>query len=658
MKKSLLFFMSVAILLAFSFTHIIPIDSGSLAGKVSDEREPLIQAQVQLKKNGLFIAGTVTDFDGNYLIENLEPGTYDMEVSYLGYQTIKQTGVVIKSGKQTIQDLTMNPESEILDEIVVMSPRRSVKRFFGRMKSKVSGAINSSKKESQYHSTPHHSPHRPSHNHPGYIVEEEMEDAFYGNEQYGEIVENKFIDPLDEALSTFSIDVDRAGYSNMRRFIDNGVVPPQDAIRVEEMINYFDYEYEQPRGKDPLAMHTTLTDCPWNDSHHLLHIGMQGKEIDKKDLPASNLVFLIDVSGSMNSVNKLPLVKSSFKMLINNLRDIDRVAIVTYSGRAGVALESTSVKDKKKILSVVQSLGAGGSTAGAQGIRTAYQIAEDNFIDDGNNRVILATDGDFNIGINSVDDLESLIEKKRKTGVFLSVLGYGMGNYKDEKMQTLADKGNGNHAYIDNIQEARKVFVNEFGGTLFTIAKDVKLQIEFNPAHVQAYRLVGYENRLLNKEDFNDDTKDAGELGSGHVVTALYEIVLVGDKSSYAGNVDALKYQKNKKRPATKYNDELATLKFRYKKPDGDKSQLQKKLVSPKSIDLKKCSEDVRFSLAVAQFGLVLRDSDYLKDVDINNIIDLAQHSKGKDEEGYRAEFVCLVKAVKEMDSDLLSSKE
>lgn len=471
-------------------------------------------------------------------------------------------------------------------------------------------------------------------------------------EQYGSISENTFKRPLDEALSTFSVDVDRAGYSNVRRFINQGQIPPKEAIRIEEMINYFNYNYEQPKGTDPLAMHTRLTECPWNQEHQVLHIGMQAKEIAIDKLPASNLVFLIDVSGSMSSQNKLPLLKSSFKLLLHQLRPKDRVAIVTYAGRAGVLLKSTPASEKAAIVAAIESLGAGGSTAGEAGIKTAYSIAKQHFIKDGNNRVILASDGDFNVGISSNDGLQSLIEKERKSGVFLSVLGFGMGNYKDEYMETLADKGNGNYAYVDNIQEARKVFVHEFGGTLFTLAKDVKLQIEFNPAYVQAYRLIGYENRLLNKEDFNDDTKDAGEIGSGHVVTALYEIIPVGSKSQFATTVDALKYQDQMQRNKGLKNNELATIKFRYKKPDEDRSQRIVTNVSPTVLRLLKQDSDVQFSLAVAQFGMLLRESKYAVEGSYDQVVAMAKSARGEDKEGYRSEFIRLVNAVKVLQID------
>ena len=726
MKNQLLLVSLVLSVFALAFTFRSDTDTCTLEGKIIDAEtlEGMIQAQVSIRKNGSHVRGTTTDFDGNYAITNIEEGTYDVQVSYLGYQTLLHKNVKLSSSKITRLDLKLSEASELLDCVVIKGYKAPANQQYNTTQGKTvvakeekgifkkalsvfkrkgnpssemtapkegrslpskninaivatsAGLSNSDRtkrkgiKNAQENSGNYYvdgnrvnqsaPPASESDVYPDEKVFEEMEIPLHTDEQYGKIVENPFIDPIEDALSTFSIDVDRAGYSNMRRFIDNGTMPPVDAIRIEEMINYFDYSYDQPSGDDPISLTSTFTECPWNSEHQLLHIGLQGKEIDKEALPPSNLVFLIDVSGSMNSANKLPLLKSSFQMLINNLREEDRVAIVTYAGRAGVALESTSVKDKEKILQVVASLGAGGSTAGAEGIKTAYKIAQDNFINDGNNRVILATDGDFNVGINSVNDLEKLIEQKREGGVFLSVLGYGMGNYKDEKMQTLADKGNGNHAYIDNIQEARKVFVSEFSGTLFTIAKDVKLQIEFNPAHVQAYRLIGYENRMLAKEDFNDDTKDAGELGVGHVVTAIYEIVKTGSKSRFLGSVDKLKYQQLKEttRPIAHHTDELATIKFRYKQPDGMKSKMVVDVVSPNLASFKKCSDDLRFSVSVAQFGMLLRDSKYIHDGTLDEVIKVASNSKGIDEEGYRAEFVRLAKSVRELDSSLASIKE
>ena len=394
------------------------------------------------------------------------------------------------------------------------------------------------------------------------------------NEEYGSFVENRFKSVTDEPLSTFSIDVDAASYSNMRRFINRGTMPEKDAIRTEELINYFSYNYAKPTGKDPVKITTEVGECPWNKQHRLVRIGLKAKEIASENMPASNLVFLIDVSGSMEGPTRLELVKSSLKLLINNLRNKDRVSIVVYAGSAGEVLPSTSGSDKQKIREALDALNAGGSTAGGVGIKLAYNIAKKNFIAGGNNRVILCTDGDFNVGVSSSEGLESLIEQERKSGVFLTVLGYGMGNYKDKKMQVLAEKGNGNHAYIDNLQEANKVLVSEFGGTMYTVAKDVKLQIEFNPAKVQSYRLIGYESRLLNKEDFNDDTKDAGEMGAGHTVTALYEVVPVGVTGP--ATVDDLKYQpkKNVSVISTPYSlhPDLLTVKLRYKHPNEDNS--------------------------------------------------------------------------------------
>jgi Ca-activated chloride channel family protein len=369
-------------------------------------------------------------------------------------------------------------------------------------------------------------------------------------EEYDRNPENRFLLAKDEPLSTFSIDVDVASYGNIRRMLNQGQKPPTDAVRVEELINYFSYNYEPPTEKEPVKIAAELGVCPWNTKHKLVRIGVKAMEIPSEQLPASNFVFLIDVSGSMFQANRLPLVKSSLKLLTNNLRENDRVAIVVYAGAAGQVLPSTSGADKQKIFEALDALQAGGSTAGGAGIELAYKVAQNNFIQGGNNRVILCTDGDFNVGVSSASGLESLIEEKRKTGIYLTILGYGMGNYKDNKLQTLSQKGNGNHAYIDNLQEANRVLVNEFGGSLYTVAKDVKLQIEFNPAKVQAYRLIGYESRLLDKKDFNDDTKDAGEIGPGQAVTAFYEIIPVGVESNLIQSVDTLKYQKNQEQPA------------------------------------------------------------------------------------------------------------
>ncbi|HEY5774113.1 MAG TPA: VWA domain-containing protein [Chitinophagaceae bacterium] len=467
----------------------------------------------------------------------------------------------------------------------------------------------------------------------------------FNTEDYDNIIENKFLAATKNPLSTFSIDVDEAAYSNVRRYLENGSLPPAGAVRIEEMINYFDYVYPKPEAGEPFTVNTEISDCPWNTQHRLVHIGLQGKEIPVENLPPSNMVFLIDVSGSMNEPNKLPLVQASLNMLVDQLREKDKVAIVVYAGNAGLVLPSTNGINKIKIKEAINDLEAGGSTAGGEGIQLAYKVAKDNFIIEGNNRIILATDGDFNVGVSSDDELVRLIENERKAGVFLSVLGYGIGNYKDNKMQQLADKGNGNHSYIDNISEARKVLVNEFGSTLFTIAKDVKIQIEFNPSKVQAYRLIGYENRMLAAEDFNDDTKDAGELGSGHTVTALYEIIPVGVKDSFSKSVDPLKYQYNNGEIADEDSPEIMTIKLRYKEPVGEVSKLINHSVIDSHLKLTNTSDNFRFSAAVAEFGLLLRDSEYKQRSSFSQVASLAKSAKGKDESGYRSEFIRLVES-------------
>ncbi len=468
----------------------------------------------------------------------------------------------------------------------------------------------------------------------------------FNTEEYDRIYENEFLAVLDNPLSTFSIDVDAASYSNTRRFINGNSLPPKDAVRIEELINYFNYDYPQPIDEHPFSITTEMSSCPWNADNKLVHIGLQGKIISTDNLPSSNLVFLLDVSGSMNSPNKLPLLKSAFKLLINQLREEDRVAIVVYAGAAGLVLPSTPGNDKQKILDALNRLNAGGSTAGSAGIKLAYKIAKENFAESGNNRVILATDGDFNIGPSSDGELVRLIEEKRKQGIFLTVLGFGMGNYKDSKMEKLADKGNGNYAYIDNILEAKKVLVNEFGGTLFTIAKDVKIQIEFNPVVIKGYRLIGYENRLLNKEDFNDDKKDAGELGSGHTVTALYEIIPIDSDYKFP-EVDPLKYQNSQNESTVQNTDELMTVKFRYKEPKDSVSKLIVHVLKDEALELSSTSNNFKFSSAVAQFGMLLRDSKFKGTSSFDSLIELAKESTGDDKHGYRSEFIQLAKKSK-----------
>lgn len=551
--------------------------------------------------------GTITGTDGTYSIRANKGAT--LVFSFIGYRTQK---IKVTSARL---DVALETDTQQLEECVVIGYGVETQKM-------ICGA------------TPIAMNHSLLYN------------VGMSAEEYKAIQENGFKKVWDNPLSTFSIDVDVASYSNMRRFLNKGELPPADAIRTEELINYFSYNYAQPTGNDPVRITSEIGTCPWNEQHRLVRIGLKAKEIPTENLPASNLIFLIDVSGSMYGPERLDLVKSSLKLLVNNLRDKDKVATVVYSGAAGEKLASTPGSDKQKIREAIDELEAGGSTAGGEGIKLAYKIARKNFITGGNNRIILCTDGDFNVGVSSDQELEKLIEQKRKSGVFLTVLGYGMGNYKDSKMQTLAEKGNGNHAYIDNLQEANRVLVNEFGATLHTVAKDVKLQVEFNPTQVQAYRLIGYESRLLADEDFNNDTKDAGEMGAGHTVTAFYEVIPVGVKSDFTGKVDDLKYQK-KQKTATSVNDsnELLTVKLRYKTPDGNASKkIEQALTDSKN---NRVSADFRFAAAVAMFGQLLRDSEFKGNANYDKVISLAKTGLENDEKGYKREFIRLAETTK-----------
>lgn len=460
-------------------------------------------------------------------------------------------------------------------------------------------------------------------------------------ERYAEIDENPFLESSRAPLSTFSIDVDTASYSNVRRFINDGQTPPKDAVRIEELINYFEYNYPQPVGDVPFSVTNEIATCPWNPKHKIVSIGLQGKKVSLENAPPSNLVFLVDVSGSMSPANRLPLVKQGLKILVNQLSAKDRVAIVTYAGSSELVLPSTSGDDKPRILSAIDRLFPGGSTNGGGGIKMAYQIAQDNFTNNGENRVILATDGDFNVGVTSDDELVSLIENKRKSNVFLSVLSFGTGDLNDSMMEKLADKGNGNYAYIDTIDEARKALGSQVAGTLYTIAKDVKIQVEFNPAKVNGYRLIGYENRMLAAKDFNDDKKDAGEIGAGISVTALYEIVPKGETIDNKG-VDDLKYsQPNSTGDAN--SSELLTVKLRYKEPKESESKLLSIGLTDTNKSFENASDNLRFASSVAEFGLLLRNSRYKGNANFNQVAQIANSSKGSDLKGYRADFVELV---------------
>ena len=658
----------LSLMLLLGFGYASSASSGSMSGTVyNDARNTVSGALVQAIQNGSVKGSSLTDVNGIYNIDYLTPGRYDLKVTYVNYKDMLLKNVEVKSGKVSYQNFVLVPSKAKGDQVVVkeykpsvLTPEvkpaeedargatvndiatlqevtysRKVKRSDAR-KAVKSTSAQPSGMVLQY--APPVSPNVSYESGGGQV--------YYNpsNETYATVRENDFMNVKANPLSTLSVDVDRASYSNVRRFLNSGQKPPADAVRVEEMINYFNYNYPQPRGEDPIAIATELTDCPWNADHKLLRVGMQARKIETQSLPASNLVFLIDVSGSMNESNKLPLVKSSLKMLVRQLRTKDRVSIVVYAGSAGLVLPPTSGANKSAITDALDRLQAGGSTAGGAGIKLACKTAQENYVLGGNNRIIIATDGDFNVGVSGENELEDLITKERRKGIFLTCLGYGMGNYKDSKMEILADKGNGNYAYIDNIREAEKTLIHEFGGTLFTVAKDVKAQIEFNPAHVQAYRLVGYENRLLNEEDFKDDKKDAGEMGSGHQVTMLYEIIPVGVRSKNVRKTTDLRYQVPEATEDT-YSGELATIKFRYKEPDGARSKEMVHTISTRSKSLEMGSQDTRFAASVALFGMLLRDSKFVEEGDYDLAYSLGRQSRGEDEEGYRAEYLQLVKS-------------
>lgn len=598
----------------------------AINGTVTDDSGlPLPGVNIILKGTS---NGTQTDFDGLYSI-SAQIGQV-LTFSYVGFETEE-----VHVGTHNTINVSMAPSAS-LEEVVVTGysgNNNVIRKAMGYGVRRNNNGYSSTEKETKRKGKVQ-----------SYVSSPIVSNRVSGNESYGRIEENIFKSVTTAPLSTFSIDVDKAGYSNIRRMLNNGQDVPQDAVKIEEMVNYFAYNYPQPTGKDPFSITTDLVNSPWNQDAKLVRIGIKGKDISMTNVPVSNLVFLLDVSGSMNSANRLPLLKASLNVLVEKLRENDKVSIVVYAGAAGLVLPPTSGTEKDKIRQAIDNLSAGGSTAGGAGIQLAYKIAEENFIKGGNNRIILATDGDFNVGASSDRSMENLIEEKRKSGVFLTCLGFGMGNYKDSKLETLANKGNGNHAYIDTMQEAQKVLGTEFFGTLYTIAKDVKIQVEFNPAKVQAYRLIGYENRLLNDEDFKDDAKDAGELGSGHTVTALYEIIPVGIKSKYLKDIDNLKYTKKINQ---NYTDEMLTVKFRYKEPDGDVSKLIVKTIKDSDSKIESASEDLKFSAAVALFGMQLRKSEFINTKNKKDVIALAEAGKGIDKDGYRAEFIRLVKSSK-----------
>jgi len=618
-------------------------NSASLEGIITDSHGTAVSGVKVVAQNTStqILYNSNTDSKGHFAFRNLPAGMYDVWVDMPGFQAVKQTGIPVRTGKTAKVNFTLHLEGNTIVPAQPVEERladeKSDKRVLGGVVGGVLGGV-VGEVAAPYRQRPQDAlsfQHYPQN---------------WNTEEYDRIYENRFLLALDNPLSTFSIDVDTASYSNVRRFINSNQFPYKDAVRIEEMINYFSYDYPLPKDDHPFSICTEISTCPWNDGHRLIHIGLQGKKLESKKLPASNLVFLLDVSGSMSPPNKLPLLQQAFKLLAKELGANDRVSIVVYAGAAGLVLPSTEATNKDAIIGAIERLHAGGSTAGGAGIKLAYKVAEENFVQEGNNRIILATDGDFNVGVSSTSELVRMIEDYRKKGVFLTILGFGMGNYKDGRMEQLADKGNGNYYYIDNLMEAKKVFVNNMRGTLFTIAKDVKLQIEFNPAKVKAYRLIGYENRLLNKEDFADDTKDAGELGAGHTVTALYEIIPYGSQEEIPG-VEDLRYQDNRISLEAFKSKEIMTLKLRYKKPDGKRSKLIVHPLKDNNVSLAKTSDNFKFSAAVAGFGMLLRDSEFKGNTTYESVLYLARQGKGKDVFGYRSEFIQLVEKCSLLES-------
>jgi len=595
-------------------TLAAPPGGATIEGTVRDQGgTPLAGAVIVVDGR---LPGARSDARGQYRLEAIPAGRHVLRATLLGYQPYERVDLVLKEGTRVVEDI-------VLAALPATSPV---------------AAVQESKDEAM--KTYRHAPGSPA--------TTQANGGFFrpphDTEDYRHFNDNRFLTVGANPLSTFAIDVDAASYANVRRFLTQGRMPPADAVRVEELINYFPYDYPAPTGEHPFSVTTAQMPAPWAKDHRLVLVGIQGRRIEAERLPPSNLVFLLDVSGSMSSPDKLPLVKRAFRLLVEQLRPQDRVAIVVYAGAAGLVLPSTPGSDRQAILAALDRLEAGGSTAGGAGLKLAYDVAREHRLPGGNNRVILATDGDFNVGVSSEGELVRLIEDRKREGTFLTVLGFGTGNLKDSRMEALADKGNGHYAYVDDILEARKVFVHELGATLVTIAKDVKVQVEFNPAQVAEYRLVGYENRLLAAEDFNDDAKDGGELGAGHSVTAIYEIVPAGRRGS--GSVDELRYQSRDVTRGGDRNEELLTVKLRYQPPSGGASRLVSRVVRAGE---RGAPETLGFAAAVAEFGMLLRNSEYKGTSSWDDVLRLAKGGLGRDPGGYRAEFVRLVEVARGM---------
>ncbi len=612
--------LTVILLLALGSVAAAPVArsaaTGGIEGFVRDGAgQPIAAARVTVTGTAL---GATADSAGHFLLRAVPAGRARLRAEAAGYLPA-DAEVTVRAGVRVRLDLMLSSAAQPLAEMAKASgqvaQRTEVDRADALMAAKAAPA-----------------PWR-------------RQNEEWNTEAYARIEENRFFNAAANPVSTFSIDVDAASYSNVRRFLAQGTLPPADAVRLEEMVNYFPYRYSDRAGEHPFGLIADVGPCPWADDHRLVRVALQARRVDTRELPPSNLVFLIDVSGSMQSPDKLPLVQRAFRALVQELRPGDHVAIVVYAGAAGLVLPSTPGSRKEEILDAIDRLEAGGSTAGGAGLRLAYDVAKEHFLPEGNNRVILATDGDFNVGVSSDAEMIRLVERRREEGTFLTVLGFGTGNLKDTKMEQMADHGNGHYAYIDSYSEARKVFVREFGGTLFTVAKDVKIQVEFNPARVQAYRLLGYENRLLAREDFADDRKDAGELGAGQSVTALYEVVPVGADPVTAAD-DSLTYQHSSVRPSARATRDLLTVRIRYKAPSGSTSRLLTRSLADRGAEP---GDNFRFASAVASFAMLLRDSEHRGSATFDRVIALARGARGADPEGYRAEFVTLVETARDL---------
>ena len=611
---------------------------GTVSGVVKDlAGNPLSGARVEITARGSAPLIRLSDAHGAFTFDRVPTAEYDVKATLAGF-TEFTTRITVTAAKTTRLDIALQVGGRA--EAVSVAPQLAPMDA-----AKIAGAAGA-RLLAQESALAMASPMAPAYGDRRGPIYPGMRSRDFNTEAYDRIDDNPFRRVTQDPLSTFSIDVDTASYANVRRFLNSGSLPPRDAVRIEELVNYFRFDYPQPVNGQPFSVTTEIAACPWNPAHRLALIGLQSQPLETDAVPARNLVFLLDVSGSMMPPDKLPLIKTAMRMLTDTLTERDRIAIVVYAGASGLVLPSTSGAHKHKIHEAIAALEAGGSTNGAAGITLAYQVAQEQFVKGGINRVILATDGDFNVGVTSQGDLTRLIEEKRASGIFLSVLGVGTGNVKDSTMEKLADRGNGNYAYLDSLHEARKVLIKEAGATLVTVAKDVKIQVEFNPQNVAAYRLIGYENRLLQNQDFNDDKKDAGEIGAGHTVTALYEIVPVG-VAIETPNVDPLKYQRpTQATTSSAGGDELMTVKLRYKAPDGDESRLMTVPVKNRTAEL---SANVGFAAAVAEFGMMLRQSEHRGASTYQDAAALARRFRGSDPDGYRAEFARLVELAQSM---------